>query len=705
MRNLFIIIVACGSCLAQQIGTAEYGARRARLMETAADGLIFVPARNDAPQYSESGFRQLANFYYLTGSDAFGAILVLDAPKKESWLFFKTRAGQAVPSAPNGVEHAASMEGLEGFVARRLKEKVKHLYDAGPKLREDLRRLLPKLPPKISWDSVQTRIEDLRWVKSPAELNIMRRVGWISAAAIRAGMRAVKAGRSQREVEPEVVASCVKNGAEGQSFWPWVFSGPAAIYPPSKSVWLDYHFSNRTMQAGELVYLDLGCAADHYEGDLGRTVPVSGKFTAEQREVWELLVRGYQAARAAIRPGATVAQVKKAYYDVFREAQPKSDLAKAAVASEIKEGEENKMFLLHGIGIDPVERDNGPLLPGVVLALEPMIMLPEKNMGFQLEDMLVVTEKGNDLLTAGLPYTADEIEEFLATQARSPYTTVDVHDHFIPNQHTAERLISVMNVLGISKSIIFGGQDPDNDYVLKAAAQYPDRLIPFYRDNVRVEHDAWLRNDPKILTELEREISSGRYRGIGEFTNVHYPPGRRARMGEALLDTEVSPMAPMVQSLFRLAEKYQLPVLMHNEVYYYKELDQLLGLFPKVKVIWAHAGYTSYYGVEMLMKKHPNLYADLSIRAEYRPRDSREASIFHNENSVKPLWLELIEKYPDRFMAGLDESSNGYRGHAEYFEWMGKLLSQLTPATGRKVAIENIEAMLAGTKATTDGHR
>jgi hypothetical protein len=86
----------------------------------------------------------------------------------------------------------------------------------------------------------------------------------------------------------------------------------------------------------------------------------------------------------------------------------------------------------------------------------------------------------------------------------------------------------------------------------------------------------------------------------------------------------------------------------------------------------------------LLMKKHPNLYADLSIRALYRARDSREASIFHGSTTVKPEWIETIEKYPDRFMAGLDEYSQGYRNHEEYFMWMAKLFDQLTPSTARK---------------------
>lgn len=143
----------------------------------------------------------------------------------------------------------------------------------------------------------------------------------------------------------------------------------------------------------------------------------------------------------------------KAYYGTLRAAAAKSELARQAVAAELKEAESPQRFLVHGAGLDHAEWPQKEFRAGTVICLEPMIALPERNMGFYLEDMLAVTENGTELLTAGLPYTAEEIEAFLATPARAAYTVVDAHNHMDPPQHTAERLIREMNVLGISKSI------------------------------------------------------------------------------------------------------------------------------------------------------------------------------------------------------------------------------------------------------------
>ncbi len=153
----------------------DFSARRARLMSAHSDGLSLVAARSEASPPSESGSQQDSNFYYLTGLDTWGAVLVLDAPKKESWLFVKEK-----PSELAGVEHVAPPAGLSSFVRRRLEEGARYLYDAGAARRNSL---VPQVP-AAKWRSAAASLEKLRWTKSPSEAMALRRVGWASTAAI-----------------------------------------------------------------------------------------------------------------------------------------------------------------------------------------------------------------------------------------------------------------------------------------------------------------------------------------------------------------------------------------------------------------------------------------------------------------------------------------------------------------------------------------
>ena len=132
-------------------------------------------------------------------------------------------------------------------------------------------------------------------MKSAGEIAILRKNARATAAALLAGIQQIRPGVMQREVEAVVVASCFEAGARGPSFWPWLMSGPNAQIDRLVRSFYDYGHLNRRMQAGELVRVDIGCGGGSYGGDVGRTVPVSGKFTKEQSEIWDLLVAGYRA--------------------------------------------------------------------------------------------------------------------------------------------------------------------------------------------------------------------------------------------------------------------------------------------------------------------------------------------------------------------------------------------------------------------------
>ncbi len=170
------------------------------------------------------------------------------------------------------------------------------------------------------------------------------------------------------------------------------------------------------MKAGELVRIDDACSVDHYAADLGRTVPVSGRFTAEQREIWDVFVAAYRAGAKSIREGTTVEQVFQAWRtELLRHRNSvKTSLAKEAI--ELWSKREN----LAAFDVHTLSPNEGlaqePFRAGTAIAFEPQASI--KGQSFYLEDNYVITRTGTELLTPGLPYTADEIEAVMRGRHR-----------------------------------------------------------------------------------------------------------------------------------------------------------------------------------------------------------------------------------------------------------------------------------------------
>ncbi len=209
--------------------------------------------------------------------------------------------------------------------------------------------------------------------------------------------------------------ACLDAGAEGPSFWPWVMTGPASAFPAPFESLVDYRHLNRTMRAGEVARVDVGCDADHYKGDVGRTAPVSGRFDAGQRETWELLIAAYRAGLAAIKDGVKSADVFAASLDAVRKRQPALTTPLGRKAADVLLAKEGLQFWgIHGVGLEAGEGAPETLAAGMVVAFEPIFSV--EGQGFYLEDMLLVTKDGHEILTPGLPYSAEEIEK--ATRPR-----------------------------------------------------------------------------------------------------------------------------------------------------------------------------------------------------------------------------------------------------------------------------------------------
>jgi Xaa-Pro aminopeptidase len=429
---------------------AEFQARRDSLIGTLPHDILLVRTSELLADDLAPNRVPDPNFYYLTGlPNALGAVLVLDGPARRSLLFRPTRferlAGYLVSQGITLGDSAASVNAFPD--ARPLDDLVPYLQrrfgeDSSlglllPPPNFDDRARLAVLPPaglgspdaphpwlgalrellpgrRIAFDT--TRLDAMRMDKSDAEVAALRRVGAVSAAAVKAGIAAIRPGRRQREVEAAVVAACF-SGASGVSFWPWAMSGPNDVYPAPWRGSADVDNADRVMQGGELVRLDIGCAAGNYMGDVGRTIPVSGRFTPDQRETWQLMVRAYRAGLAVIRDGTPVADVLAAsFHEVERLRDGlKSPLARQA-ATAILDHTGSRAWQLHGIGLEAAEPPPTVLRSSMVIDYEPILAVA--GLGFYLEDMILVTPEGAEILTPGLPTTADEIESFMTRPPR-----------------------------------------------------------------------------------------------------------------------------------------------------------------------------------------------------------------------------------------------------------------------------------------------
>jgi len=249
----------------------------------------------------------------------------------------------------------------------------------------------------------------LRAIKDPNEIEALRRVAVSSSAALRAGLAALRPGRRQRDAEVDVVAACVRAGADAISFWPWLMTGSNSDIATAFQSLADRRFLDRTMRAGELARVDVGCAQDHYEGDVGRTAPVSGRFNQGQREAWDLFVAAYRAGLDAIKPGKTSKDVFAVWQLEFqrRRSQLKTTFGKRTAEVALS-ADASKFWQMHGVGLESAEGLIDKITVGQVLAFEPILTVD--GVGLYLEDMILVRPDGAEVLTKGLPYSSFEIE-------------------------------------------------------------------------------------------------------------------------------------------------------------------------------------------------------------------------------------------------------------------------------------------------------
>ncbi len=259
--------------------------------------------------------------------------------------------------------------------------------------------------------TLRTRLDALRTVKTSEELALLRRAIEITAAAHREAIRSIEPGMYEYEVEALIEYVFHRNGAESPGFPSIVGSGENAVI-------LHYETNRRQMQAGDLVVIDIGAEYHGYTADVTRTVPVSGRFSPEQRAIYDIVLRAQEAGIRAVRAGAPFGAADQAARAVVAQGLQQLGLLgrDGNVRRFFNHGTSHYLGLMvHDVGT------GGPLAPGTVITVEPGIYIPPApdvdrkwwHIGVRIEDDVLVTEGEPVVLSTGAPRAPEEIEALM----------------------------------------------------------------------------------------------------------------------------------------------------------------------------------------------------------------------------------------------------------------------------------------------------
>jgi Xaa-Pro aminopeptidase len=400
-----IAAIAAIAFASDPIPRDEYRSRRAELRKT-LEGPLVMFGRSEGP---DEVFRvsQEPNFYYLTGWDEPGAILLLT--KSEETLFLPHRnnrreiymghriaAGDANAPGETGFDSVLPIERFESQFAKALDSgpSVYALADASETDR------LKSLAPMREIVPAGPVIAKLRVKKSPTEVAAIQHATDVSVQAQQEAWKRIHPGGSEYEAAGAFVGALMADGCEGPAYAPIFGSGP-------NSTTLHYSVNSRRMDAGEVIVIDAAAHCGGYTSDITRTLPVSGKFTPRQREIYEIVLGAQKAAIAAIKPGATISSLNSTAREYIN--THGKDLKGNSLGKYLPHG------VSHHVGLDVHDPAGASTLaPGMVITVEPGIYIPEEGIGIRIEDTVLVTENGAKVMSGALPKEPDEVEKALA---------------------------------------------------------------------------------------------------------------------------------------------------------------------------------------------------------------------------------------------------------------------------------------------------
>jgi Xaa-Pro aminopeptidase len=421
---------------------AEYAARRQRLMEKIPDGAAVILG---AWPSTGGEFVQNNDFLYFTGADVPNAALIIDGKRKTSAIFYTLTEGAArndgisldfVKNAQTatGIERAAAYDQFTGALGRLAGQEyvIYTSFKSEELARENSAEkfgILQNVMTLNPWDGRLTRelqfvknlkerfpqvtvkdaapfIWELRSIKSPAEIDHLRKVGRLGVQAHLAMMKAARVGAPEYEMAAAFSYAC-KMGAARDLAYNTIISS-AENHP-----YLHYYKHDRVLKNGDFIVVDAGPNLDSYVVDISASYPANGKFTPRQREIYEAAWAVQEACKKIYKPGVEGKDVQPQVLEMLKKQgfDPEKSIFKIRT---MQTGISHYVGMaVHDVGGGP----RGPLRPGMVFACDIYAVFPGEDLGVRVEDTLVITENGCENLTPGLPRTVAEIEAFMKAPA------------------------------------------------------------------------------------------------------------------------------------------------------------------------------------------------------------------------------------------------------------------------------------------------
>lgn len=441
------------------IPMSEYAQRRKSLLQVVGDdSIIIIPSgreiiRNGDANYA---FRQRSDFYYLTGFDEPDAVLVL-SPKGENGKFILfTRARHREREIWDGPR--AGIDGARhtyladaAFTIDTFREKLPDLiaghsavhYPFGMDTAfdqlineavNDVRRKIRRgLQSPTALIDIEPTVHEMRLIKSPAEIDTIKHAIAITREGHLRAMRRAKPGLYEYELEAELMYSFYAGGARACAYTSIVGSG-------ANTCILHYIANNKKIAAGDLVLIDAGCEYQNYASDITRTFPASGKYSREQRMIYEIVLNTQRAIIQQIKPGVYWDELQKTAVKVITQGLINVGVLKGDLNTLIDKQAYLAFYMhnfghymgldVHDVGRYKVGERWRQLQPGMVFTVEPGIYIAADNaeappqfhnIGIRIEDDVLVTDNGCEVLSESIPKTIDEIETIMADGANQKH--------------------------------------------------------------------------------------------------------------------------------------------------------------------------------------------------------------------------------------------------------------------------------------------